>query len=222
MSQPFLVVSVLFVTNQKKIGMKRMVICMCLASATWGLAQEKEKIKPEFGVSAYVFSGNAVLQQRAEVDQNSFIRDGVNVEFDVKWDGFGVYAGVGTYSLTTNRIFEGQSTYLKNEYLLIPFGLTSSYPLYKKGDETKLSLQLDVGGYAGHLYKSQEKTTDLTWKEKNVGWNFGFMARMGVSYMMYKNVEIKAGLQAMSDLSKINTQKVTKSTMYFIGVGYRF
>lgn len=55
-----------------------------------------------------------------------------------------------------------------------------------------------------------------------MGWNFGFMARMGVSYKMYKNVEIKAGLQAMSDLSKINTQKVTKSTMYFIGVGYRF
>lgn len=195
---------------------------MSLAVTTWGMAQEKEKIKPEFGVSAYGFNGNAILQQHAEVNQNSFIRDGLSLEFDVKWDGFGVYAGLGTYSLTTNRIFEGQSTFLKNDYLLIPFGLTSSYPLIKKGEETKLSFQLDVGGYAGHLFKSQEKTTDLTWKEKNVGWNFGFMARMGVSYRLYKNVEIKTGLQAMSDLSKINTQKVTKSTMYFIGVGYRF
>ena len=186
------------------------------------MAQEKEKGKPEFGVSAYLFNGNAVLEQRSEVDQNSFIRDGVNLEFDVKWDGFGVYAGVGTYSLTTNRIFEGQSTYLKNEYLFIPFGVTSSYPLLKKGEETKLSFQVDVGGYAGHLLKSQEKTTDLTWKEKNVGWNFGFMARMDVSYRLNNKFEIKTGLQAMSDLSKINTQKVTKSTMYFIGAGYRF
>lgn len=57
-----------------------------------------------------------------------------------------------------------------------------------------MSLQLDVGGYAEHLFKSQEKTADLTGKEKNVGWNFGFMARMGVSYKLGKNIEIKAGL----------------------------
>lgn len=57
-----------------------------------------------------------------------------------------------------------------------------------------MSLQLDVGGYAEHLFKSQEKTADLTGKEKNVGWNFGFMARMGVSYKLDKNIEIKAGL----------------------------
>ncbi|WP_410881611.1 hypothetical protein [Myroides sp. DW712] len=77
-----------------------------------------------------------------------------------------------------------------------PFWIGGVYVLTKQknSEETKLSFQLDVGGYAGHLFKSQEKTTDLTWKEKNVGWNFGFMARMGVSYSLYKNVEIKAGL----------------------------
>lgn len=202
--------------------MKKVITYLFLAIGTLAMAQEQENKKPDFGISSYLFNGNALLEQRSHVDQNSFIRDGVSLEFDIRWKGFGVFTGLGTYELHANRVIDGQSTFLKNQYLVIPFGITTTYPLFRKAGVDKLNFQLDFGGYAGHLLNSKEKTTDLTTIEKNVGWNFGFMGRIGVSYKMSNHLEIKGGLQAMSDLSRINTQKVTKSTMYFISVGYRF
>lgn len=202
--------------------MKKITTFLFLAIGMLVQAQEQSATKPDFGLTVNMFSGNAILQQNDQVDQNSFIRDGVSLEFDVKWNGFGVYAGLGTYQLTANRVLNGQSTFLKQDYLFLPFGITSQYPILKKAEEIKLAFQIDFGGYAGHLWKTQENTVDLTFKDKNVGWNFGFMGRIGVSYKLYHNIEMKAGLQVMSDLSKIDTQKVTKSSMYFISAGYRF
>lgn len=202
--------------------MRKLTIYFFLAIGILARAQEKPKNKPEFGVSAYMFSGNAILKQQSEVDQNSFIREGVSLEFDVKWDGLGIFTGIGTYQLTANRVLNGQSTFLKNDYLFIPVGITTDYPILKDKGETKLGLQFDFGGYAGHLFKTQENTTELTRKEKNVGWNFGLIARIGASYKLYDQLEMKVGIQSLTDLSKINTQKISKSTMYFISVGYRF
>lgn len=181
-------------------------------------AQEKK----QFELAVYTFSGTAILQQQDEVDQNSFIKNSGRAEFSILWNNFGVYTGIGSYTLTSNQVKEGENSLLKNQHLFIPFGVSYKISLLTKEESTKLGLQLNLGGYAGNLYKTKLTTRNENVSETNLGWNFGIDGRLGLFYNLYQNFDIKIGLQTMTDISKVEHQKTTQNHSYFVGVGYRF
>lgn len=198
--------------------MKEFLLVIVFFTSLTVFSQHKSKVE----LSVFTFSGTAILKQEGEVDKNSFIREGGNVEVNFSWDNLGAYIGLGTYKLSTNRVFDGEETFLENQYLFIPFGISYEIPVLKVDNFTKFGIQANLGGYAGNLFKGKEETKDMHISEDNIGWNIGFMGKLGIKYNIYKNFNVKLGIQTMTDISKIENQQVNHQSTYFAGLGYQF
>lgn len=156
------------------------------------------------------------------MDQNSFIKEGGRVELSVLWNKFGICSGTGSYALTTNQVKGGETILLKNQYIFVPFGVSYIIPLLIKDENTALGFQIKLGGYAGNLNKTRITTRDEEVSKTNLGWNFGIDGDLKLLYNLYKNFDIKTGFQTMTDISKIEDQKITQGHSYSLGIGYRF
>lgn len=180
--------------------------------------------KPEFGLTLSTYSGTAVLEQKNRVDLNGFVRGGAEATAKLRWDDqWGIFAGIGTYAFYGNSTTLGETTSLKNTYILLPFGVTYGIPLIKKDeDKTPLRIQIDVGGYAGSLIKKEENSVDVSSTKTNLGWNFGASGKLGMVYHFYDKFNFGLGLEVKHDLTDIKDQKITQSNALYATLGCRF
>lgn len=180
--------------------------------------------KPEFGMTLSTYSGTAMLEQKNRVDLNGFVRGGGEATARLCWDEqWGIFAGIGTYAFYGNRTTLGETTSLKNTYILIPFGVSYGIPLIKKDeDKTPLRIQIDVGGYAGSLIKKEEDSVDFSSIRTNLGWNFGVSGKLGMVYRFHSKFDFGLGIEAKRDLTDIESQMISQSNALYASLGYRF
>lgn len=183
-----------------------------MVSSLVALAQESEDTQKqsELGLRINAKLGFATFSQSDMVKLQGDIEGGDLLFYYKLPSGTSFSTGVGLMDFRANGALSGESYFLTQRHLRIPFNVDYSLDLFEKHFDDKLQAYAGFGLYANTLLKEEIQTLGGTNKNKNQGWNGGYGFQLGIKFAISNDFNFGLGFETQNDFSKMKKNGVER------------
>lgn len=205
--------------------MKKIILTSLLLASSFCVNAQDTDQSSKWGYSVAGKFGSARLESTGAVDTKM---DLSGTDFSVQYDhskSVSFKVGFGMYNAETNLTYNGAYALFEQRMLQIPVGIIWR-PSFgeKKSEWVDFSLGLDI--YGKTITKSKFSTVDDSQTVRNFDWNVGTAVSMYLDFHVLKSLDVSAGIESFSDLSKNKKedvkQKIVSSNLLSFKVTFKF
>jgi hypothetical protein len=199
--------------------MKKALLFLLLLSVSFTYAQEEksdEPVRSKFSIHYEAKYGitEVNLKNQPNLSGNS-TAGAIDVSYAFS-EGFNLTTGVQFTEFKTNFL----DAHIDASIITIPLKF-SDYTFFDTNKDKGFKLLYGFGVYTNHLRRISTDSFSIGRdRETNIGWNFGWLAELGIFFEVSKKADFGILFEAQNDFTNAESDRGFKFTQNFIKLSY--